>query len=421
MLPFPELVDSLSTGAHNIAGRNRIVEDEKRDLEEEQPTPAAVDPYAVDSILRACEMMKVFRVHGEILQLRDIVARTNLHKATAFRTVHSLVLGGVLERVGKDGYRSRVQPLPSQRIRIGYASMTENSVFSRDVTDGLRRAALERGIDLVECDNRYSAKVAIRNAEMLIKENVDLAVEVQIHEQVAPIIASKFQEANIPLIAVDIPHPGAVFFGGNNYLAGRIGGHALGRWAQKRSGGKVDAAILLDLPWAGSIPAARMTGVAVGIKEILKDLADCEFVRLDGRGGYVESMDAVRKFLAKSRAERILVGAQNDASALGALRALEEAGRAENAAVVGQNATAAGRTEIRQPGTRFIGSVSFFPELYGQEIINLALEMLRGKPVPPAVFVKHLLITSENVDHYYPHDALLNVPAADTLLWNFYH
>lgn len=299
--------------------------------------------------------------------------------------------------------------------------MTENSVFSRDVTDGLRRSALEHGIDLVECDNRYSAKVAIRNAEILVKENVDLAVEVQIHEQVAPIIASKFQEANIPLIAVDIPHPGAVFFGGNNYLAGRIGGHALGRWAQKRINGKVDAVILLDLPWAGSIPAARMTGVAVGIKEILKDMADCEFVRLDGRGGYVESMDAVRKFLAKSRSERILVGAQNDASALGALRALEEAGRAENAAVVGQNATAAGRTEIRLPDTRFIGSVSFFPELYGQQIINLALEMLRGKPVPPAVFVKHLLITSENVDHYYPHDALLDVPDADTLLWNFYH
>jgi len=41
------------------------------------------------------------------------------------------------------------------------------------------------------------------------------------------VVASRFQDAHIPFIAVDIPHPGAVFFGGNNYLAGRIGGRAL--------------------------------------------------------------------------------------------------------------------------------------------------------------------------------------------------
>ncbi len=47
--------------------------------------------------------------------------------------------------------------------------------------------------------------------------------------------------------------------------------------------------------------------------------------------------------------------------------------------------------------------------------------MLQGKPVPPALFVKHILITAENVDHHYPNDAILAVPAADALLWNFYH
>jgi hypothetical protein len=29
--------------------------------------------------------------------------------------------------------------------------------------------------------------------------------------------------------------------------------------------------------------------------------------------------------------------------------------------------------------------------------------------VPPAVFVRHQLITPENVDHHYPNDALLGV------------
>jgi ribose transport system substrate-binding protein len=375
----------------------------------------------VGAILRACDVLNAFRFEGEVLHLRDLVERTGIHKATAFRTIHSLVLGGLVERTGRDQYRCRIRSHASKRIRLGYAAMTENSVFSRDVTDGLRRAASETGLDLVECDNRYSAKVAIRNAEMLVKQKPDLVIEVQIHEQVAPIVAAKFQEAGIPLIAVDIPHPGAVFFGGNNYLAGRIGGRALARWAQKHWEGKVDAVVLLGLSAAGAIPAARMTGVAVGVREVLPALAGSEFVNLDGKGGYVESMEAVRKFLGKSRAEHILVGAQNDASALGALRALEEAGRAGHSAVVGQNATAAVRAEIRKPGTRLIGSVAFFPELYGQQLVALALEMLQHKPVPPAVFVKHILITAANVNHHYPNDAMLTVPDADALLWKLYH
>ena len=377
--------------------------------------------YMVDAILRACDLLKAFRFEGEVLRLGELVARTGLHKATAFRTIQSLVTGGLLQRVGRDQYRCQIRPVAEQRIRIGYAAMTENSVFSRDVTDGLRRAATEKGVELVECDNRYSTSVALRNADMLVKEKVDVAIEIQIHEQIAPIIATKFQEANIPLIAVDIPHPGAVFFGGNNYLAGRIGGRALGRWAQQNLAGKVDAVILLGLAAAGSIPAARMTGVAIGIRELLPQVGDSETVQLDGKGGYVESMEAVRKFLGKTKAQRLLVGAINDASALGALRAFEEAGRAEHTAIVGQNATAAVRAEIRREGTRMIGSVAFFPETYGQQLVELSLEIVQNRPVPSAVFVKHTLITAENVDHYYPNDALINIPDADQLLWKFYH
>jgi ribose transport system substrate-binding protein len=252
------------------------------------------DPYAVDAILRACEVIKAFRFESEALHLKDIVARTGLHKATAFRTVRSLVAGGLLERVERDQYRSAPRSSKVKKVRIGYAAMTANSVFSRDVTEGLRLAAAEKNVDLIEFDNRYSAKIAIRNAEAMVKEKVDLAIEVQIHDQVAPIVASKFQDAGIPLIAVDIPHPGAVFFGGNNYVAGRIGGHALARWAQKHTQSQVDVVLLLALAAAGPIPAARMTGVAVGIREILPNLPESALVQLDGKGGYVESMETVR-------------------------------------------------------------------------------------------------------------------------------
>jgi len=128
---------------------------------------------------------------------------------------------------------------------------------------------------------------------------------------------------------------------------------------------------------------------------------------LDGDGKLGESFEAMRRHLRSSRAPRFLIGAINDPSALGALRAMQEAGRVNGCAVMGQNASPEGRAELREPGTRLIGSVAYFPEKYGAEIVAVALDILNRRPVPPAVFAKHQLVTPENVDHIYPNDRLL--------------
>jgi ribose transport system substrate-binding protein len=84
------------------------------------------------------------------------------------------------------------------------------------------------------------------------------------------------------------------------------------------------------------------------------------------------------------------------------LRAFEEAGRGGLCAVMGQNAIREAREELRRPGTRLIGSVAYFPERYGEELIPLALAILQKKQVPSSVFVKHQLITPKNVGLIYP-------------------
>jgi ribose transport system substrate-binding protein len=96
-------------------------------------------------------------------------------------------------------------------------------------------------------------------------------------------------------------------------------------------------------------------------------------------------------------------------SALGALRAFDECGRSADCVVMGQNAEPEGRAELREPCTRLIGSVAYFPEKYGEGLMRLALAR---KPAPPAVFIKHQLVTPENVDHLYPNDTLMGVMRA---------
>lgn len=83
---------------------------------------------------------------------------------------------------------------------------------------------------------------------------MDLVIEFQTDEMIAPAIASKYMEASIPFIAIDIPHPGATYFGANNYQAGLMGGHYLGRWAKRHWGGEVDEVLLIEIHRAGSLP-----------------------------------------------------------------------------------------------------------------------------------------------------------------------
>jgi ribose transport system substrate-binding protein len=258
-------------------------------------------------------------------------------------------------------------------------------------------------------DNRYQPKIALRSADYLIRERVDLVIEFQTDEMIAPAIASKYLEANIPFIAIDIPHPGATYFGANNYQAGLMAGQYLGRWAKKHWDGEPEEILMIELHRAGSLPKARMRGMATGIGEVIRLPERCPTVSIDGDGQFQTSLERVRKHLRESKAKRILVGTANDSSALGALRAFQEAGRAKDCAIVGQNAEPEARAELRTAHTRLIASVAYFPEKYGDGLIRLALDLLARKAVPPAVFTSHQIITPENVDHFYSNDSLLTV------------
>ncbi|HEX8144063.1 MAG TPA: substrate-binding domain-containing protein [Pyrinomonadaceae bacterium] len=362
----------------------------------------AKEAEVAEAVVRACRVLKAFEREGELLGLRDLVGRTGLSKTTTLRLAQSLVKGGLLERSGKSAYRSHVKPLCSQGFHFGFAAQMSDSEFAREVAESVQHAADKEQIPLITVNNRYSPTSALRNAELLIKERVSLVLEFQTYENVAAIISSKFLEANIPVIAIEIPHPGATYFGANNYQAGLIGGRALGLWAKKNWDAKVEEVLQMELPLAGPLPQLRITGMMAGLNEVLSGTGRIPVVKLDGKGVFERSLDVTRRYLRRTRAKRTLVMAINDPSALGALRAFEEAGRSQLCAVMGQNAIREAREELRRPGTRMIGSVAYFPERYGEELIPLALSILQKRPVPSAVFVNHQLITPKNVGLIYP-------------------
>ena len=367
--------------------------------------------YMVKSLVHASRILEAFQSAGDVLRLRDVVSRTGFNKGMCFRLLYTLHQCGFLDKVGENHYRLTSEVRRRRLYRIGYAAQGQDASFDKEVRLSLARAAEREHVELITVDNRYQPKIALRSADYLIREQVDLVIEFQTDEVIAPAIASKYMQANIPFIAIDIPHPGATYFGANNYQAGLMAGHYLGRWAKKHWSGEVDEVLLVELLRAGSLPKARMRGVSTGIAETLRLPERCRTVSIDGDGQFQTTLERVRKHLRESKSGHILVGAANDSSALGALRAFQEAGRAGDCIIVGQNAEPEARAELRTPQTRLIASVAYFPEKYGDGLIRLAFDILARRVVPPAVFTSHQLITPENVDHFYPNDALMSVPA----------
>lgn len=357
--------------------------------------------YKLETVSRACAVMRLFQDDRDLLTLGDVVERTGFERTICFRILQTLEGEGFLRRAESRKYASNVRILDGKRFRVGYASLGHDS-FSNAVSEGLRWAAREHKVDLIEYDNRCSATVALRNAEMLVTQRVELVMEFQVYERIAPKLSGLFRQAGIPVIAVDIPHPGALFFGVDNQRAGNLAGKALVRAAQREWEGICDELLLLDLEIAGSLPRLRLSGTFAALRKGLN--GSWTTTHIEARGDFARAYELTRRHLQFAPKRKTLIAGVNDTAVLGALKAFDEAGRRNLCLAVAQGASPESRRELRQPNTRLAGSVAFFPERYGAKILSIALDLLKQKPVPRVVYAPVQLLTSENVNLYYPKD-----------------
>ena len=372
---------------------------------------SSIAPYKLETVSRACGVLRLFEDDRQTLSLTDVVERTGLEKTVCFRLLRTLTDEGLLRHTDRGKYATNTRILTGKRFRVGYASQTHDS-FGSALGQGLRWAAASRPIDLIEVENRYSVKAAIGGAKHLINQRVDLAIEFQTYERIGTKLAHLFEEANIPLIAVEIPHPNAVFLGVDNQRAGVAAGKALLKAAQTQWGGKCDEILLLDLDIAGSLPHLRLTGAQNILRNGLN--SDCALTHLDSRGEFVRSFELTRRHLRMVPRRYTLVIGINDYAVLGALRAFEEAGRSNICMAVSHGGGPEARRELRLPNTRLVAAVAFFPEKYGESLLMLALDILNKRAAPTAVYMPVQVLTRKNVGEFYPQDTFIGLGMDDT-------
>lgn len=339
----------------------------------------------------------------------DQIAHVLTDQTVEQPVVHELQRAGVSVTICGETTVSTFSPIRQSEghLQIGFANLGEDqSIFALEVRHGLEEAARRLGnVDLVMADNRLDAEVALKVADQLVAEGVHLAIEYQINEQVGGAVASKFHAANIPVIAVDIPMVGATYFGVDNYRSGHMAGVALAQWIMDHWGGKVDYVLVLQHMLAGSLPAARIRGQVEGLQEQLGELPSGTISYINGgttADSFEEQVTTVLNDLPANYKVAIL--SFNDNTTMGALRAAYKLGRQNNLAIVSQGADRQVRAEIRREGSPLIGATAFWPERYGEQLMAIAQQVLRGESVPPAVYVDHVFLDARNINQHYPED-----------------
>jgi ribose transport system substrate-binding protein len=369
-------------------------------------TPAGPPPktkevqaqYHVDVLGKGLDVLDTLRGASAELRLTDIAEKTGLDMSTTFRLLRTLEAHGYVVR-DKATKKFR-HTLGYRKYRVGYAQLSDDQPFVQKVTQGLADAAARAQVELLVVDNKESPEQALKNAEWLIEQKVDFVIEYEFHSGVAPALADMFRKAGIPLLAIDIPMPSAIYFGVDNYEVGRLGGQALAQFANDQWNGLVNRVLLLELPEAGSVPQARVLGTVDGIRSVWPDLDESSVLHRNGKGtekgGYAVTRQIVQSL---GRREHLLIAASNDNCARGALRAIRETGREKVTAIMSQGwgPDKELEAELQRTDSPLLGAIAYFPEKYGERILPIVLQCLKRQPVSPSHYCEHKLILRDGL------------------------
>jgi ribose transport system substrate-binding protein len=162
-----------------------------------------------------------------------------------------------------------------------------------------------------------------------------------------------------------------------------------------------------DLADSGTAVTDRVQGITEGVHETLPSL---RFASLDTGGQPVRADAMLTKFLQTQRGQRLLIAALDDLTAVYAKNAIEMNRRQSDCVIVSQgldrniHGGASEKKEIdpNNRGSVVLGSVAYYMDRYGYDVLPLALRMLAGETLPPRTLTKHTLVTAANVFREYP-------------------
>lgn len=276
--------------------------------------------------------------------------------------------------------------------RIGAVYMTMNNPYFEVVDEKIKAVVRNRGDVMVTRDSALDAEMQNRQIEAFVEEGVDLILVNAVDwDEVRHSLATA-KEAGVPVLAVDaeVSDPSLVEGSiiSDNYNAGVLCAEDL---MNRRESGK----ILFLVQSANSAAVDRIRG----FRETL-DAAGWPYRvvgQLECQGQLEIAQPMVEQVLRREDDIDVVMGL-NDPSALGAMAALDAAGRLQDVLVYGVDGAPEAKTMIYEK--RMAATAAQSPVEIGEKTAKLLYDVLEGKEIPEKTVVPVQLITQENIGRF---------------------
>lgn len=269
---------------------------------------------------------------------------------------------------------------------IGFAVSTLSNPFFVTMADAAKEEADKLGISLETLDAEDSSETQQQQIEDFIMKEVDLIIINPVDSDAIGTSVKACNDANIPVITVTrASNEGEVVqhLDIDNYEAGMLDAEQV----IKDLDGKGKIAVLEGIPGATSTND-RQAGFEETIK---KDAPDMEIVTSLTANYDREEGASVTEDILQGNPDLNAIYAHNDEMALGAVRAVAAAGKADAIKIYGIDATDDALTAVEND--EMAATVQQQPDLQIQTALQNAVKYLNGESVEELVNIPLKLIT----------------------------
>jgi len=281
----------------------------------------------------------------------------------------------------------------AEKIVIGFSQATMNSTWRVAMLEGNKKYAAEHypDVELVITDGQNQASQQISDVESLIKQGIKVLIISPVQAEPLTPIVQQVMQANIPVVTLDREV--------NTKVTCRIGaenrpiGVEAGKFIIKKLNGTGNV-VEIEGTVGASATIGRHDGfrdairVAPGIRVVADQF--CDYLR-DPAIKFVE--ETLKRF---GPGQIQAIYAHNDQMALGAIEAVEAAGRLKEIAIVGIDGENSAFQAIKDGKL----AATFTYPFCAPEGIQYAYNLAIGEQVPDQIILKSIRVDATNVDQY---------------------
>lgn len=309
---------------------------------------------------------------------------------------------------------------PGEGLFFTFANATASGQLFVDLQNSVQTSADVAGVELKSYNNNFDGETALRNAQLMVQDQPDFIIMYNAVEGVGASIGKTFNDARIPCIAVNVRFPGCAWFNLSNMDIGTETGKAVAAVATEKGWTGDDTTVLLvqnatageevnhSVMYFYEAVAQNMPGMEqIAATDITRQTTTmgANLIQVDGQSALEPSYTAVKNVLPTiPEGRHILIQTPNDDSAMGAWRAVVEAGRTDDALIAGLGGGAEGLKQLAD-NPNWVAEGDIFVPSWGEYIIAMALEMLKGDTPPDRTATPQVVLTKDTLADFYPNGA----------------